>query len=42
MSSDIQSILKTTFGLENFREGQEDVIRRVLSGNDTMVFMPTG
>ncbi len=42
MSFDIQNILKRTFGLENFREGQEDIINSVISGNNTIVFMPTG
>jgi len=42
MSPDINSILKQTFGLESFREGQEDVVTSVVSGNDTLVFMPTG
>ena len=42
MSIDINSILKQTFGLESFREGQEDVVTSVVSGNDTLVFMPTG
>lgn len=38
----ILSVLQETFGLQDFREGQEDIIRSVLSGNDTLVFMPTG
>lgn len=42
MSPDILSILKETFGLESFREGQEDIIKSVVSGHDAMVFMPTG
>lgn len=42
MPSNIQSILNKTFGLENFREGQEEIIRSVVSGHDAMVFMPTG
>lgn len=42
MMSDIHSILKETFGLEAFREGQEDIIKSVISGNNTIVFMPTG
>lgn len=42
MSSDIHSILQMNFGLEGFREGQEDIIGSVISGHDTLVFMPTG
>lgn len=42
MSSDIHSILQESFGLESFREGQEDIIKSVISGHDTLVFMPTG
>lgn len=42
MSADIRSILKETFGLATFREGQEDIIKSVMGGNDTIVFMPTG
>ena len=42
MSSNIRSILKETFGLQDFREGQEDIIQSVVSGHDAMVFMPTG
>ncbi|MDD5377084.1 MAG: RecQ family ATP-dependent DNA helicase [Candidatus Gracilibacteria bacterium] len=42
MASDIRSILLDTFGLQDFREGQEDIIKSVVSGHDTLVFMPTG
>lgn len=42
MASNIHSILKDTFGLENFREGQEEIIQSVVSGHNAMVFMPTG
>lgn len=42
MTVDIHSILKETFGLETFREGQEDIIKSVVSGHNAMVFMPTG
>ncbi len=37
----IHTILKQTFGLESFREGQEDIIQSVIQGKDTIVFMPT-
>lgn len=42
MPLNIRSILQENFGLENFREGQEDIMKSVMSGNDTLVFMPTG
>jgi ATP-dependent DNA helicase RecQ len=38
---DLQKILQETFGLQNFREGQKEVIESVVGGNDTIVFMPT-
>jgi len=34
--------LHTHFGFESFRAGQEEVIRAVLEGHDTIVVMPTG
>lgn len=42
MTLDIHSILQHTFGLENFRDGQEDIIKSIMAGHDTLVFMPTG
>jgi ATP-dependent DNA helicase RecQ len=38
----LQEILQNTFGLESFREGQEEIIQSVVDGHDTLVFMPTG
>ena len=35
-------ILKTCFGYDSFRKGQEDIIQSVLSGRDAMAVMPTG
>lgn len=38
-------LLKTldrTFGLSDFREGQEQVIQSLLAGNNTLAIMPTG
>ena len=35
-------ILKTYFGYDSFRDGQEDMIRAILSGRDAMAIMPTG
>ncbi len=38
----IQNLLKRYWGFDSFRPLQEDVIRSVLSGNDTLAIMPTG
>ncbi|MEW6637282.1 MAG: ATP-dependent DNA helicase RecQ [Actinomycetota bacterium] len=35
-------VLKEVFGFDSFRPGQEEVIRAVLSGRDTLAVMPTG
>src|SRR5215218_5465678 len=34
--------MRRVFGVDDFRPGQEDVIRAVLSGRDTLAIMPTG
>jgi ATP-dependent DNA helicase RecQ len=36
------STLRERFGLDAFRPGQEDIIRAVLDGRDTLAIMPTG
>jgi ATP-dependent DNA helicase RecQ len=36
------SVLKSTFGYDAFRSPQEQVIERVLQGEDALVLMPTG
>ena len=41
-AADLNAVLRARFGLEEFRPGQEEVIRAVLEGRDTMVVMPTG
>ena len=40
--TDARRVLKRVFGLEEFRPGQEDIIRAVLAGHDTLGIMPTG
>src|SRR5919107_569550 len=39
---ELQRSLRTTFGLEQLRPGQAEVIRGVLQGRDTLAVMPTG
>ncbi len=38
----IQEILKTYWGYDHFRPLQEEIIRAVLDGNDTLALLPTG
>lgn len=38
----IHKVLKSVFGYDAFRPMQEDIIKTVLSGTDTLVIMPTG
>ncbi|WEG10757.1 DNA helicase RecQ [Pullulanibacillus sp. KACC 23026] len=42
MLNEARAVLKKTFGYENFRKGQESIIDRLLSGQDTVGIMPTG
>jgi ATP-dependent DNA helicase RecQ len=42
MKNNLEHVLQKTFWLENFREGQEEIISSVVEWNDTLVFMPTG
>ena len=39
---DIHKTLKEKFGFDQFRLGQEDVIRDVIAGKDTIAILPTG
>ncbi|HET6279991.1 MAG TPA: ATP-dependent DNA helicase RecQ [Polyangia bacterium] len=38
----IREVLKTTFGYDQFRAGQEEIIQAVLAGRDCIGIMPTG
>jgi ATP-dependent DNA helicase RecQ len=38
----VQRSLRETFGIHRMREGQQEVIARVLAGEDTVAIMPTG
>ncbi|HEX4964509.1 MAG TPA: ATP-dependent DNA helicase RecQ [Thermoanaerobaculia bacterium] len=40
--STLKRTLRRTFGFEALREGQEEVIRSILAGKDTLAIMPTG
>src|SRR6187431_1214612 len=42
MSTDLKAILKEYWGFEEFRPVQEDIIKSVLEGNDTLALLPTG
>lgn len=42
MSFDLQSILLKYWGFSTFRPLQEDIIRSVLEGHDTLALLPTG
>lgn len=42
METDIREILKKYWGYEQFRSLQEEIIRSVVSGKDTLALMPTG
>ncbi len=37
-----QEILQSTFGYDQFRHDQQDIIQELLNGNDALVLMPTG
>ena len=39
---DPSKILKTYFGYDSFRRGQEDIIHAILEGRDVLAVMPTG
>ncbi|NUQ27823.1 MAG: ATP-dependent DNA helicase RecQ [Acidobacteriaceae bacterium] len=41
-SRDLRSLLRQTFGFDDFREGQEEVCRAAVEGRDLLLVMPTG
>ncbi len=41
-SPEAKQVLQETFGYQQFRPGQEEIIDTVLSGPDCLVVMPTG
>ncbi|MFY0675445.1 MAG: RecQ family ATP-dependent DNA helicase [Bacteroidia bacterium] len=42
MAANIHEILKRTWGYDEFRPLQEDIINSILKGNDTLALLPTG
>jgi ATP-dependent DNA helicase RecQ len=42
VTTDLRSPLRELFGFDDFRPGQEEVVRGVLAGRDTLALMPTG
>ena len=40
--SNAHQVLNDVFKLDRFRDGQEAIIRDVLSGHDTLAVMPAG
>ena len=42
LRADLRKTLKSVFGLDSLRPGQDNVIASVLAGNDTLAIMPTG
>lgn len=41
-TEDLTTALHRYFGFEHFRSGQEEIVRKAVSGRDTLAFMPTG
>ncbi|SAK97699.1 ATP-dependent DNA helicase RecQ [Caballeronia pedi] len=42
LDRELETALRRVFGFPNLRGGQEDVIRSVMDGHDTLAVMPTG
>ena len=41
-AADLQNVLRDSFGLDEFRPGQQEAAEAVLAGRDALVIMPTG
>ena len=41
-SHELYRLLKSVFGYDSFRPKQEEIIRRVIAGEDALIVMPTG
>ncbi len=39
---DLRAVLREKFGFEEFQAGQEEIVRRVVSGQDTLAILATG
>ncbi len=39
---DVKEVLKSTWGYDRFRPNQEEVVRRVMAGEDVLALLPTG
>ncbi|SAK73937.1 ATP-dependent DNA helicase RecQ [Caballeronia pedi] len=42
LDKEVETALRSVFGFPRLRPGQEEVIRSVLEGHDTLAVMPTG
>jgi len=42
MIAKANEVLQTFFGYEQFREGQKEIVEKVLKGHDTIGILPTG
>src|SRR5256885_10260980 len=40
--TNLKRLMRGTFGLSDFRPGQQEVIRSIVEGRDTVAIMPTG
>ena len=42
LKADLSKLLLKHFGFSSFRENQFEIIESLVTGNDTLVIMPTG
>ena len=42
LKADLSNLLLKHFGFKSFRENQFEIIESLVTGNDTLVIMPTG